>query len=44
MYTAQMNKFGNVIVCKGDVVRNSYRIVFTGTYAECLAVKARGNI
>ena len=40
MYTAQINSFGNVIVCKGSVVRNSYRIVFTGTYAECLAVKA----
>jgi hypothetical protein len=39
MYTAQINSFGNVIVCKGSVVRNSYRIVFTGTYAECLAVK-----
>lgn len=44
MYTAQMNKFGNVIVCKGDAVRNSYRIVFKGTYAECLAVKAGGNV
>jgi len=40
MYTAQINAHGNVIVCKGDTVRNSYRIVFTGTYAECLAVKA----
>jgi len=40
MYTAQINSFGNVIVCKGNVVRNSYRIVFTGTYAECLALKA----
>jgi hypothetical protein len=40
MYTAQINSFGNVIVCKGDTVRNSYRIIFTGTYAECLAVKA----
>jgi hypothetical protein len=41
MYTAQMNKFGNVIVCKGDDVRKSYRIIYTGTYAECLAIKAR---
>lgn len=40
MYTAQANSFGNIIVCKGSVVRNSYRIVFTGTYADCLAVKA----
>jgi len=44
MYTAQANRHGNIIVCKGDVVRNSYRIVFTGTYAECLAVKAGGNV
>jgi len=43
MYTAQANRFGNIIVCKGDVVRNSYRIVFTGTYAECLAIKAGAN-
>jgi hypothetical protein len=40
MYTAQANSFGNVIVCKGDTVRNSYRIIFVGTYAECLRVKA----
>ena len=40
MYTAQKNSHGNVIVCKGDVVRNSYRIVFQGTYQECLAFKA----
>jgi len=40
MYTAQVNAHGNVIVCKGDAVRNSYRIIFTGTYAECLKVKA----
>jgi hypothetical protein len=43
MYTAQVNAFGNVIVCKGSVIRNSYSILFTGTYAECLAVKARGT-
>jgi hypothetical protein len=40
MYTAQINAHGNVIVCKGDTVRNSYRIIFTGTYAACLMVKA----
>lgn len=40
MYTAQANRHGNIIVCKGDDVRKSYRIIFTGTYAECLAVKA----
>ena len=40
MYTAQINSFGNVIVCKGSEVRNSYRIALTGTYAECLSFKA----
>jgi hypothetical protein len=40
MYTAQANAHGNIIVCKGSDVRNSYRIVFTGTYAECLQYKA----
>jgi hypothetical protein len=44
MYTAQANAHGNVIVCKGDTVRNSYRIIFTGTYAECLAIKVRGAV
>ena len=39
MYTAQQNAFGNVIVCKGSEVRNSYHIVFTGTYEECLRFK-----
>lgn len=37
MYTAQQNSHGNIIICKGDVVRNSYAIVFTGTYANCIA-------
>ena len=40
MYTAQINAHGNVIVCKGDTVRNSYRIAFSGTYNECLQFKA----
>jgi len=40
MYTAQMNAHGNIIVCKGDAQRNSYRIVLTGSYAECLQFKA----
>jgi len=44
MYTAQVNSFGNIIVCKGDVVRNSYRIIHVGTYAECLAIKTGGNV
>jgi hypothetical protein len=36
MYTAQIDRFGNIIVCKGDRERNGYRIFFTGTYNECL--------
>ncbi len=39
MYTAQINHFGNIIVCKGDVVRNSYKIIYTGSYADCLKIK-----
>jgi len=41
MYTAQINSHGNVIVCKGDIVRNTYRIIFTGTYVECLTYKVK---
>lgn len=39
MYTAQIDRHGNVIVCKGDTERNGYRIFFTGTYNECLSQK-----
>ena len=39
MYTAQINSFGNVIVCKGDVARNSYKIMFYGSYQDCLKLK-----
>jgi hypothetical protein len=42
MYTAQQNRHGNIIVCKGCDVRNSYKIVFTGTYADCMRVKFGG--
>lgn len=42
MYTAQRNAHGNVIVCKGDEVRNSYKIIFAGSYAECLKLKLGG--
>lgn len=42
IYTAQQNAHGNIIVCKGDAPRNSYRIIFTGTYAACLRVKVSG--
>lgn len=39
MYTAQIDRNGNVIVCKGDTVRNGYSIAMHGTYAECLQFK-----
>jgi len=39
MYTAQINAHGNIIVCKGSVVRKTYRIIFTGEYEECMALK-----
>jgi hypothetical protein len=39
IYTAQINSFGNIIVCGGEVVRSSYRTILTGSYAECLALK-----
>ena len=42
IYTAQQNKFGNIIVCGDEVVRKSYQIIFTGTYAECMAIKFAG--
>ena len=41
-YTAQANKFGNIIVCGDENPRNTYRIIFTGTYAECMAIKFGG--
>ena len=44
MYTAQVNAHGNIIVCKGGEIRNSYKLLYAGTYNECLHVKnAYGN-
>lgn len=40
MYTAQVDAHNNWIVCKGSDQRNGYRIAYTGTYNECLAIKA----
>ena len=40
IYTAQINAHGNIIVCKGEEVRNSYRIAMRGSYADCLKFKA----
>jgi hypothetical protein len=42
MYSAQVNSFGNVIVCKGLEIRNSYKIIFIGSYADCLTMKLKG--
>lgn len=39
MYTLQSDSHGNLIVCKGDTVRNGYRIIANGTYAAMLAKK-----
>jgi len=39
MYSAQINAHGNIIVCKGTQVRNSYKIVHLGSYQECLKFK-----
>ena len=39
IYSAQQNAHGNVIVCKGTDVRNSYRIIATGSYQQMLALK-----
>lgn len=39
-YTLQLDRNGNSIVCRGADVRNGYRIVAEGTYAECNAARA----
>ena len=41
-YTAQANKFGNIIVCGDEVARNTYRVIFTGSYNDCMAIKFGG--
>lgn len=42
IYTAQQNKFGNIIVCGDEITRKSYTIIYTGTYPECMAIKFGG--
>lgn len=44
IYTTQRNAHGNMIVCRGEVLRNSYAIIYTGTYDECQAVKFFGRV
>ena len=43
-YTAQVNAHHNITVCGDDVERNSYTIFYKGSYADCLALKSRGNL
>lgn len=35
MYSLQINAHGNRIICKGTDQRNSYRIIFVGSYTAC---------
>jgi hypothetical protein len=39
IYSAQQNSHGNIIVCKGTDIRNSYKIIATGTYKDMLKLK-----
>jgi hypothetical protein len=38
-YTAQRDRNGNWIVCRGEVARNGYTIIFTGSYDDCWCYK-----
>jgi hypothetical protein len=44
IYTCQANMHGNIIVCGDEIERNSYTIFYTGTYADCLALKFGGKL
>ena len=37
IYTLQVNAHGNMIICGGEVVRNSYRIIGRGSYSDMLS-------
>ena len=39
-YSAQTNKHGNVIVCKGVRQRNTYKVIKEGSYDACNQCKA----
>jgi hypothetical protein len=41
MYTLQIDRNRNLIICKGDVTRNGYTIIAHGSYNDLLAEKAR---
>jgi hypothetical protein len=44
MYTTQVDRHGNLIVCKGSVERNGYQAIHWGTYNECLLRKATYSV
>ncbi len=44
IYTTQVNHFNNYIICGDDVPRNSYRIVFKGSYKDCLLFKLNRGV
>jgi hypothetical protein len=39
IYSLQLDRHGNAIVCADTRERCNYTIVFTGTYAECNAAR-----
>jgi uncharacterized protein with ParB-like and HNH nuclease domain len=39
VYSAQKNTLGNIIIVNDVNPRNSYKVVFSGTYTECLRYK-----
>ena len=43
IYTAQRNRFGNIIVCGDEVTRKSYEIIARGTYPDMMAIKFGGR-
>ena len=45
MYSIQSNRFGVIIVCRGDVVRQTYRILFTThCYADAVRYQSANNL
>jgi hypothetical protein len=39
IYTAQRDAHGNWIVCRGEVARKGYQIIYTGSYDDCQMYK-----
>lgn len=44
MYTLQEDRHGNRIICRGDDVRNGYRIIAHGSYGAMVAEKAHQDL